>query len=591
MYFGPAGTVSITNTVTAADDGTHGPDPTPGDNSDTDVDLTDSAVQATISKDDGLSAVTPGQETTYTLTIRNLGNEDAVDVVVTDTVPANTTFVAASDGGTETGGTVTWPSFALGGNGGGSDTVTRTVTVRVDDPVPAGVDTIDNAANVAAPEDVDPGDDDTSDSDTLDALPDLQITKDDQVLTAIEGQTLVYTLTITNVGNQGASGVVVSDQLPDGVTFVAASDGGADAGGTVTWPGFALAGGGASVQRTVTVTVDSPLPDGTVQLVNTTTVTDDGNNGTDPTPDDNSDTDTDVTGADLSITKDDGRTTAAPGGELTYTITVTNAGPETVADVVLTDVLPGALHDPVYAPGVGSYASDTGLWTGVDLAVGESASLLVTVGVDLDASETIVNTASVSPVGFADPTPGNNSDSDTDEVLAEFDLTLVKQAAGEFVRGDPAEYRFTVSNAGPSRALGVTVTDELPPGLAFVGSTGAGWTCSAEGQDVTCTYDDVLAPDGETTFTLVVGVATDAPEQIVNDASVSAFGAETDPTNNVGTAGAVSPTTPQSPGAEELPRTGSTTFPLLSLGVALIAVGAALVGCSRCWRRVRYEVA
>ncbi|HRE02579.1 MAG TPA: hypothetical protein PLV68_14860, partial [Ilumatobacteraceae bacterium] len=66
-------------------------------------------------------------------------------VVLTDTVPANTTFVSASDGGAESAGTVTWPAVSLAGNGA---TFTRTLTVQVDDPLAAGVTTIDNTALV-----------------------------------------------------------------------------------------------------------------------------------------------------------------------------------------------------------------------------------------------------------------------------------------------------------------------------------------------------------------------------------------------------------------------------------------------------------
>jgi uncharacterized repeat protein (TIGR01451 family) len=159
--------------------------------------------------------------------------------------------------------------------------------------------------------------------------PDLVITKDDAQATVLSGDTLTYTLTISNVGTQGATGVMVTDTLPALTTFVAASDGGTESGGVVTWPAFDLAAGGI-VTRTVTVRVDDDLlsaprrdtrtwkrgslaitfstPEhysgcGSATIVNTAAVADDGAHGPDPTPENNTASDTDrVTASDVIFT-------------------------------------------------------------------------------------------------------------------------------------------------------------------------------------------------------------------------------------------------------------------------------------------------
>ena len=66
---------------------------------------------------------------------------------------------------------------------------------------------------------------------------------------------------------------------------------------------------------------------------------------TDPTPGNNTATDTDTLGAsaDLSITKTDGVTTATPGGSVTYTIMATNAGPSTATGATVADTFPASL--------------------------------------------------------------------------------------------------------------------------------------------------------------------------------------------------------------------------------------------------------
>jgi len=66
---------------------------------------------------------------------------------------------------------------------------------------------------------------------------------------------LVYTISVTNFGPSSASGVVVTDTLPAGVTFVSATGGGLNNAGIVTW---ALGNLGNGAVSNVTVTVTAP---------------------------------------------------------------------------------------------------------------------------------------------------------------------------------------------------------------------------------------------------------------------------------------------------------------------------------------------
>src|SRR5206468_2898842 len=91
-----------------SDDGSNGADPTPANNTATDIDSLASTPDLVVNKTDGVSAAQPGDTLTYTLTISNAGAQNASGVTATDTLPANTTFVSASGGGTFAGGVVTW---------------------------------------------------------------------------------------------------------------------------------------------------------------------------------------------------------------------------------------------------------------------------------------------------------------------------------------------------------------------------------------------------------------------------------------------------------------------------------------------------
>jgi len=118
-------TADLSNTAgVAADQG----DPDASDNADTETTVVDESADLSITKTDAADPVLAGQDLTYTLVVANGGPSDATNVVVTDAVPAGTSFVSADGGGLEAGGTVTWNLGTVAG--GGSATVH--VTVHVD---------------------------------------------------------------------------------------------------------------------------------------------------------------------------------------------------------------------------------------------------------------------------------------------------------------------------------------------------------------------------------------------------------------------------------------------------------------------------
>lgn len=140
-----------------------------------------------------------------------------------------------------------------------------------------------------------------------------------------------------------------------------------------------------------------------------------------PTP-----TNTPGSSADLQITKTDNATDYAAGMPLQYTIVVSNAGPSNVISATVADTFPSNL-DPVSitwtCAGSGG-ASCTGGGVGnindtfVNLPAGTSVTYTVNATVIASPSGPLVNTATVNvPVGISDPTPGNNSATDTDQLI------------------------------------------------------------------------------------------------------------------------------------------------------------------------------
>ena len=326
-------------------------DPTPENNSDDDTDIF-SQPDLTIQKDDGGMTATPGGVVVYTLTYANVGTYQATGVVIHDTVPQYTTF----EPGSSTNGWVCEPDNNQGSDchldigtvaaGAGGSVL---FAVRLDSPLPSGVTQIENTAVIgddgASGGDPTPGNNEDDDTTPVDAAPDLVITKDDHLNQVAPGAVLTYTLTISNVGTQDATGVLVQDILPIGLSFIEASDGGIfdDPSRTVTWVSFDLPVGGI-VTRTVTVQVDNPLPDGVTEFVNIAIVNDDGENGDDLNPDDNTGTDTDVLGSAakqiLGTNHDETTGSEVAIGELVqYEVSLVIRQGQQVDSLVLTDIL------------------------------------------------------------------------------------------------------------------------------------------------------------------------------------------------------------------------------------------------------------
>ena len=126
--------------------------------------------------------------------------------------------------------------------------------------------------------------------------------------------------------------------------------------------------------------------------------------------------------ADLSITKNDGLTTADPGDSVTYTIAVTNGGPDavigaTVADTFTTDVT-GATWSCITAGGASCGAGGSGNFSdSVDLPVSSTVTYTINANFTAEASGVVSNTATVTvPSGVTDPVAANNSATDNTTV-------------------------------------------------------------------------------------------------------------------------------------------------------------------------------
>ena len=402
----PSATGTLLNNVTVAPpSGTT--DPISANNSASDTDAVSLQADLSVSDSDGATTAAPGFSTTYTVVVSNLGPSNATGATVTDTLPP----AVGSDSWTGSNGT--------SGNGSLHTTVTVPAGGSVTYTIVAAIGqtargSLANVATVAAPAGLSDGNtanNSATDTDTLVPTTDLSITNTDGVTALVPGTTTTYTIVVSNSGPLTATGAVIHASAPAGVS----SD---------TWTGPSGTSGSGAIDTTITLTGGTSAtytvhatvdPAATAPLAAIATVTAPAGL-TDGNPANNSATDTDILTptADLEIVNSDGATSAAPGGTLTYTVTVSNAGPSTVAGATVADPTPTGI-DSFSWTGPNGTSGTGALSTTVSLAPGATATYTVTAGVDPAATGTIVDTASITaPAGVTDSNLANNSAADTD---------------------------------------------------------------------------------------------------------------------------------------------------------------------------------
>ena len=485
--------------------------------------VTASEIDLTLTKTDGGISATPGQTYAYTLTIRNIGNVSATAVTVTDTVPLYTTFNPA-------GSSLGWtclPDNSAGsvctndvGTLAAGGSLALTFSVTVDGALPVLVTQTSNAARV---DDINEpvilqGNNSDTETTPLGAAPDLVITKDDSLSIISPNQVLTYVLTYTNAGDQDASGVAIAETVPAGTTFSGPSGAGAwscapgaPAGSSCTFDVGGLAvGAGGSVSFVVIVND----PAGVGSVINTATIGDDGTNGPDQNPADNTATDADnlVTLPDADLTKTLDSTSQAHtsglqagiGEILTYQVVMT-IPQGTMPSAVLTDVLdrglafvdclsltpsgglatswPGGFAAACAGPTVAEEPAGSSAAEDQGRRVTFSLGTLTSPG-PADASLTLRYRAVVldnTPNSRGDPltnsahwtwTGGDLRASAMSVTLVEPTLTLSKTAAPTVAPpGAPITITLTVAqdSISDSDAFDLVLRDVLPVGLTYVG--------------------------------------------------------------------------------------------------------------------------
>jgi uncharacterized repeat protein (TIGR01451 family)/fimbrial isopeptide formation D2 family protein len=429
-------------------------DPNPNNNTNS---ATVTPQQADLAIVKTVSNMTPnvGDTITFTVTLSNLGPDTATNVTVADPLPAGLTLVQATPSqGTYVPGTGVWTV--------GTVTTTTPLTLVIMATV-LSPSSQTNTATVTHSDQFDPNPNNNTSSVTLNTQQaDLGVVKTVSNATPNVGDTITFTVTLSNAGPNTATNVTVGDLLPAGLQFVSAtpSEGTYDAA-TGVWTVGTVP---TSPNQTLVIMANVVTP---AVMTNTATIT--HSDQFDPNPGNNTSSTTQTPQqADLGVLKTVSDTTPNVGDTITFTITLSNAGPKTATNVTVGDLLPAGLQFVSATPSEGTYSAATGVWTVGTVPTSPNQTLVVMAKVVSPAVTT--NTASITHSDQFDPNPGNNTSSTT-QTPQQADLGVLKTVNNSNPNvGDDIVFTIVLTNRGPDTATNVTLLDPLPSGLVFVSS-------------------------------------------------------------------------------------------------------------------------
>ncbi len=493
-----------------------------------------------------------GEDVVFTLLIENNGPAATTDTEVRDTISTPSGVFTVTGYTFQQGSGVCTPAVSFGTPAiilCDLDSIPSGGVVEIDiEGTVDGLGEIHNHVSVfdtddsGTPATIDPNHNNNDDAASVNGTSqaDLSIDKDVIGPSSVNiGDTVTLEVTITNNGPNDATGVSFRDIQLGGLSFddVSLIPGGCSINGNVLdCDSIGTIVDGGSVTFTFTMiadvpgfwsdiaTVSSDVEDH--QIANNTT----GSQiAVEVSPD----------SADLELTKTASVNSIQAGGTVTYTLSITNNGPDDADSVVVTDYTTasgGAIG--AITPPVGCNAVINGVFTCniPTIVSGDTETLTYSVGTV--APGTINDIASVSAL-TNDPAPDNNTAAEVVEVTGfSADLSLVKEVAPNPVTtGGTVTYTLTVTNNGPDDATEVTLLDQIsgsPQGVTATATDGV--TCnvtatSSSTTAVSCDLGDMSADANDPTNVIVVTITITANGNLVTFSNLASVLGDTDDPN------------------------------------------------------------
>ncbi|MCP9754658.1 DUF11 domain-containing protein, partial [Lacihabitans sp. CCS-44] len=522
----PGSGVSFTNVAQVSASNQFDPDSSPNNSISTEDDqasVTATLQGADLSLTKQISDATPnvGDVVTFTITLHNAGPDQATNVAIEDIVPNGYgNIINITNSGSLTGNTINWTGISIAN--GANLIITYQATVNA----PALGINFKNVAQIVASDQFDPNsvpnndvatENDQAEITAVPRVANLSLLKQVNNLTPQVGEIITFTIDLNNIGPDIANNIIIKDTIPNGYSSITnISNSGVLVGNILTWNISTLANG-SNLILSYDVTVQAPLL-GTY-FTNIAQISDveefDPNsspNNNNTFEDDQSQVTTIPQISNLSISKQISDLYPQNGDLVTFTITVSNAGPDAATDISVKDIIPNGYSNIGSISGSGILTGNEISWTIDSLANG--ADTVFTYQVRVEQSGIGISHRNIVEIVGADQfdpnsIPNNNVGTEDDQaeitaVPQQADLSLTKQVNN--LNPNPGEvvtFTITLHNAGPNLATNILLQDIIPNGYTnisnvsnsgtFVGSN-LEWTILslASGSSVVLTYQAVV---------------------------------------------------------------------------------------------------
>ncbi|EJS75061.1 DUF7507 domain-containing protein [Bacillus cereus] len=464
------------------------------------VQINEAIIQATKSVDRLFSDVAPGNSfLTYTVLLENVGNTTATNIIFTDSIPNNTVFIEDSVrvGGVLLPGVNPANGIPIGDIIAGDfiNVTFRVQVVSIPNPIftigPGGPSSpVVNGASINYQFMTGPNLPLVSRSTTSNSVS-TQINSGEIVTVksadknfATIGDTISYTVSLSNPGNVTSQNIIFTDTLPDGTTFISGTltnDSGTQQIGN---PASGIQIGNINPGSTATITINvlvtnipSINPISNFSSVQYQHIVDPSQPAITQTASSNTVTTT-INSALLTSTKSADKSIISVGDTVTYTTTITNKGNTSATNITFTSAIPSSttfIPNSVTINGVQQPGAQPALGVNIpNIAPGETVTVTFQVNVisippssSIMGNDTILYSYTVDPSG-APITTSTSTNIVTNPVLDAM-LTMVKSVDQTLVTlGDTITYTTIVTNNGNTNATTITFTDLIPDGTTFI---------------------------------------------------------------------------------------------------------------------------
>ncbi|WP_316759939.1 gliding motility-associated C-terminal domain-containing protein [Pedobacter aquatilis] len=476
-------TGTLTNTVSiAVPSGIS--DPNISNNSKTDNTIISRLVDLGITKTSNPKPVISGNNLTYTITLSNNGPSGLLpaDIVkIIENFPAGytaSTFTPST--GVFDKNTGNWTGLTLSQG--------QTATLSIVGVVAANASgTLSNTASVVAPlgtTDNNSANNTATETTAVSRQIDFEITKIATPKPAVAGETLTYTIAVTNKGISAMNAIdvlKVVDALPTGFTASSynPSSGTYDSA-TGNWNGLTLTSG-----QTANLTITGKIASAATGSLSNRVVLTPPQGITDPITNNNEATDITsiVSKPVLAITKS-GASGLTAGSAVNYTLKIVNTGSSDAINAAINDAVPAGVENVTWTATANGSATVVSGASGSGNAVTLKANIpsgnannFISVNINGTlnpaATGSVNNTASVTP---SEPQGSGSNSAVNSNVTSSSGIVISKAGPSSASAGDAISYRIEVGNNGPSNATAVQISDNVPSGL-----TNVSWTSQTQG--------------------------------------------------------------------------------------------------------------